>query len=51
MEDNAGRYIVHNGILKDCSEIEAFDMKKMTGKAAYEVIRIIIQYSYTVFQK
>lgn len=41
MEDNAGRYIVHNGILKDCSEIEAFDMKKMTGKAAYEVIRII----------
>jgi branched-chain amino acid aminotransferase len=41
MEDNAGRYVVHNGTVKESSDALGFDMGKVSGRAAYEVIRII----------
>lgn len=41
MEDNAGKYVVHNGIVKESSEVAYIDSKKMSGRAAYEVIRVI----------
>jgi len=41
MEDNVGRYIVYNGTLKENSEVTGYDMGKVSGRAAYEVIRII----------
>lgn len=41
MEDNAGRYVIHNGIIKESSEVSYIDSQKMSGRAAYEVIRII----------
>lgn len=41
MEDNAGKYVVHNGIVKESSEVAHIDSKKMSGRAAYEVIRVI----------
>ena len=40
MEDNAGKYVVHNGIVKRCSEIEIINAQTMTGRAVYEVIRV-----------
>ncbi len=41
MKDNAGRYIVHNCLIKENSDVQGFDVQKISGKAAYEVIRII----------
>ena len=41
MEDNAGKYIVHNGVIKEWAEFENIDSQKLSGRAAYEVIRII----------
>ncbi|HOQ06485.1 MAG TPA: aminotransferase class IV [Clostridiales bacterium] len=41
MEDNAGKYVVHNGIVKESTEISSVDSREISGRAAYEVIRII----------
>jgi branched-chain amino acid aminotransferase len=41
MDDNAGNYAVHNGVLKELSDETVFELAKITGRAAYEVIRII----------
>jgi len=41
MEDNAGKYVVHNGIIRESSEVAYIDSMKMSGRAAYEVIRVI----------
>lgn len=41
MEDNAGKCIVHNGVIKEWAEFENIDSQKLSGRAAYEVIRII----------
>jgi hypothetical protein len=41
MDDNAGKYAVHNGVLKELSGETVFELAKITGRAAYEVIRII----------
>lgn len=41
MEDNAGKYVVHNGVVKEWAELDNIDSQKLTGRAAYEVVRII----------
>ncbi len=41
MEDNAGKYVVYNGMIKEYSDEIGYDLARISGKAAYEVIRII----------
>lgn len=41
MEDNAGKDIVYNGLIKEYSDEMGYDLASISGKAAYEVIRII----------
>jgi len=41
MEDNVGNFVVHNGRLRESSGTVGYDMEKISGKAAYEVIRVI----------
>ncbi|NLK87031.1 MAG: aminotransferase class IV [Clostridiaceae bacterium] len=41
MDDNAGKYVVHNGILRECTDKVSCELTQIEGRAAYEVIRII----------
>jgi branched-chain amino acid aminotransferase len=40
MEDNQGKYVIHNGVLKKIDKAGQ-ELTNMPGRAAYEVIRII----------
>jgi branched-chain amino acid aminotransferase len=41
MDDNAGKYVVHNGTLKEYTDKLGFELAQINSRAAYEVIRII----------
>lgn len=41
MDDNAGLYLIHNGTLKEYTDEVGRGIDQITGRAAYEIIRII----------
>jgi branched-chain amino acid aminotransferase len=41
MDDNAGKYVVHNGTLREYTDKVGIELDQIKGRAAYEVIRII----------
>ncbi len=41
MDDNAGKYVIHNGAVREYTDKVGCELAQITGRAAYEVIRII----------
>ncbi len=41
MDDNAGKYVIHNGTIMEYTDTVSHELSQITGRAAYEVIRVI----------